>query len=370
MLSFIQIYKIMNSLNRLVQILIITLLFPLVFLNGWLAFRVFDYFKPIITTIVLASLLAFILNFPVSILHARGIKRSYSVGIVFISTLLLIFTLAVTILPLGYEQFSEMTKVIPQWIDSGEQKLLAANTWAANRGLDVDFSRIATELTDKFPSEVEVFGKQLLTFAVEAIDSVSEALVTVVFTFYLLSDGARIWDGMFKKLPSSFAIKLQESFQVNFRNYLIGQVALALLMGVSLTIVFLLLQVPFGLVFGLGIGILSLIPFGDVVSLAVITLIIASHDIWLAARVLAVSAVIDQLIDQAVAPRLLGSFTGLRPIWVLTSLLVGTYVGGLLGLLIAVPIAGVIKDTLSGSTDKTNAVEADAPSMLTTESAP
>ncbi|TWH41031.1 AI-2E family transporter [Dulcicalothrix desertica] len=360
----------MNSLNRLVQLLIITLLFPLVFLNGWLAFRVFDYFKPIITTIVLASLLAFILNFPVSILHARGVKRGYAVGIVFISALLLIFTLGVTILPLGYEQFNEMTKVIPEWIDSGQQKLLTANSWAANRGFDVDFSRIATELTDKLPSEVEFFGNRLFTFAVEAIDSVSEALVTVVFTFYLLSDGARIWDGIFKKLPTSFAVKLQESFQQNFRNYLIGQVALAVLMGVSLTVVFLVLQVPFGLVFGLGIGVLSLIPFGDVVSLAVITLIIASHDIWLAARVLAVSVVIDQLIDQAVAPRLLGSFTGLRPIWVLTSLLVGTYVGGLLGLLIAVPVAGVINDALKGWVDKTNAVEGDAPSMLTTDSAP
>jgi predicted PurR-regulated permease PerM len=360
----------MNSLNKLVQLLIITLLFPLVFLNGWLAFRAFDYFKPIITTIVLASLFAFILNFPVSILHNRGIKRAQAVGIVFTSTLLLIFALGVTVLPLCYEQFNEMTKTIPEWIDSGQQKLLAANTWAANRGLDVDFSRIATQLTDKLPSEVEFFGNRLLTFAVEAIDSVSEALVTVVFTFYLLSDGARIWDNIFKQLPSEFAIKLQQSFQLNFRNYLIGQVALALLMGVSLTTVFLVLQVPFGLVFGLGIGILSLIPFGDVLSLAVITLIIASHDIWLAARVLPASVVIDQLIDQAVAPRLLGSFTGLRPIWVLTSLLVGTYVGGLLGLLIAVPVAGVIKDILSGQVDNTNSVEADAPPILTTPAAP
>jgi predicted PurR-regulated permease PerM len=360
----------MNSLNRLVQLLIITLLFPLIFLNGWLAFRVFDYFKPIITTFVLASLLAFILNFAVSTLHTRGIKRTTAVGIVFISTLLLIFALAITVLPIGYEQFNEMTKVLPQWIDSGEQKLIAANTWAANRGLDIDFSKITTQLTDKLPSELEFFGNRLITFAVEAIDSVSEALVTVVFTFYLLSDGARIWDGLFKKLPSEFGLKLQQSFQQNFRNYLIGQVALALLMGVSLTTVFLVLQVPFGLVFGLGIGILSLIPFGDVVSLAIITLIIASHDIWLAARVLAVSVVIDQLIDQAVAPRLLGSFTGLRPLWVLTSLLIGTYVGGILGLLIAVPVAGVIKDALDGWVNKTNLVGEEAPSILTTDSAP
>jgi predicted PurR-regulated permease PerM len=361
----------MNSLNRLIQWLLITLLFPLVFLNGWLAFRVFNYFKPIVTTLVLASLFAFILNFPVSILVSRGLKRTYAVGIVFITTLIIILTSGVTILPLGFEQFNEMTKVIPEWIDSGQQKLLALNAWASSYRLDVDFSRIATQLTDKFPDEVEFFGNRLLSFAVEAIDSVSEGLVTIVFTFYLLSDGARIWDSIFKKLPASFAFKLQQSFQLNFRNYLIGQVALAVLMGVSLTILFLVLQVPFGLVFGLGIGLLSLVPFGDVVSLAIITLIIASHDIWLAARVLAVSVVIDQLIDQAVAPRLLGSFTGIRPIWVLTSLLIGTYVGGLLGLLVAVPIAGVIKDALENWETITSTIQGkDTPSILTNESAP
>jgi predicted PurR-regulated permease PerM len=139
---------------------------------------------------------------------------------------------------------------------------------------------------------------------------------------------------------------------------LIGQGTLALLIGTSQTLMFLVFQVQFGLLFGLGIGIFSLIPFGDVVSLIVITLIIASHDFWLAVKVLAVAVIIDQIIDQAIAPRLLGSLTGVRPVWVLVSLLVGTYVGGLLGLLVAVPVAGLIKDiidawdSLSGQTDE------------------
>jgi predicted PurR-regulated permease PerM len=80
----------------------------------------------------------------------------------------------------------------------------------------------------------------------------------------------------------------------------------------------------------------------------VITLLIASHDFWLGVKVLVVAFVVDQVIDQAIAPRLLGSFTGLRPVWVLISLVVGTYVGGLLGLVVAVPLAGFIKSTADG----------------------
>jgi predicted PurR-regulated permease PerM len=199
---------------------------------------------------------------------------------------------------------------------------------------------------------LEYFSHKIFSVIIETIDSISEAIVTVVITFYLLLDGSRIWESIFKKLPWSLSEKINQSIQKNFQNYLIGQCTLALLMGTSQTLLFLAFKVQFGLLFGLAIGFLSLIPFGDVVSLIVITLIIATHDIWLAVKILAVAIVIDQVIDQAIAPRLLGSFTGLRPIlrpiWVLTSLLVGTYVGGLLGLLIAVPVAGLLKDAVDG----------------------
>jgi predicted PurR-regulated permease PerM len=338
----------MASLNQLLQWLVLTLLFPLIFLNAWLAFQFFEYFQPIITTFVLASLLAFILNYPVSVLQERGVKRGYAVGLVFASALIIIIASGVTIVPVVLEQFNEMGEVVPRWIDSSEQKLLALNNWASSHRLKVNFSQIFMQLTDRLPTELEYFGNRLLKFAINAFDSISEALITIVITFYLLADGERIFNGIFEKLPSSIGEKIKRSLQSNFQNYLIGQIALALLMGVSITTVFLILQVPFGLVLGLGVGILSLIPFGDVASLAIITLLLATHDIWLALKVVAVSVVVDQLIDQAIAPRLLGSFTGLRPIWVLTSLLVGTFLGGLLGLLIAVPVAGIIKDALEG----------------------
>lgn len=360
------------SLNQLLKWLIFTLLFPLIFLNGWLAFQFFQYFQPLVTTLVLATLLAFILNYPVSILEERGVKRSYAITLVFFSTILILGALGIILIPIALDQFHEMVKQLPVWIDANEQKIQFLNDWAVNHRLKVNLSQIFTQITDQLPNELEFLGDKIFSVIVDTIDSISEALVTVVLTFYFLADGERIWDGIFKKLPLSFGKQVRESIQKNFQNYLIGQVVLAFLMGFSLTVVFLVLKVPFALLFGLGVGILSLIPFGDVASLAVITLIIASHDFWLAVKVVAVSVVVDQLIDQAIAPRLLGSFTGLRPIWVLISLLVGTYVGGLLGLLIAVPVAGFIKDAAdnfvsSSDSSDTNVGDEKSPEMLTNE---
>ncbi|MBN3910345.1 MAG: AI-2E family transporter [Nostoc sp. NMS1] len=355
------------SLNQLVKWLIFTLLFPLIFLNGWLAFLLVKNFQPVVTILVLATLLAFVLNYPVAILQKRGVKRGYAVSLVFISALIIIVALGITLVPIVLEQSHEMVKILPQWIDSSEEKLQVLNDWFFRHKLNVNLSQLLTQFTDQLPNELEFITDKLLSIIVDTIDSVSDALIIVVLTFYLLLDGPIIWEWTFKKLPGNFAQQVKQSIQQNFQNYLIGQGTLALLMGVSETLMFLAFQVQFALLFGLGVGLLSLIPFGDVVSLVVITLILATHDFWLAVKVLAVAFVIDQLIDQAIAPRLLGRFTGLRPIWVLIALLVGTNVGGVLGLLIAVPIAGFIKDAADGfskSGDSENVVKSEVASEL------
>ncbi|MBD2295867.1 AI-2E family transporter [Anabaena sphaerica FACHB-251] len=334
------------SLEQLLKWLILTLLFPLIFLNGWLLFLLLQYFQPLVTTLILAVLLAFILNYPVSVIQRWGIKRNYAVTLVVLATVIILAAVGIILIPIILEQFHEMAKLLPQWIEDSSAKLQKLNIWVFGQRWQLDLSQILTNIINRLPNELEYISDKLFSLIVNTIDSISEALITVVLTIYLLIDGERIVEGLLKKLPGNFGQAVKNSLQQNFQNYLIGQISLALLMGFSQTLMFLVFRVQFGLLFGLGVGILSLIPFGDVVSLIIIISIIASHDFWLAVQILAVAVVIDQLIDQAIAPRLLGKFTGIRPIWVIISLLMGTYIAGVLGLLIAVPVAGVIKDTV------------------------
>lgn len=334
------------SLNQLLKWLILTLLFPLICLNGWLLFKLVQFFQPLVSILVFSALLAFILNYPTSLLEKWQIKRNYAVALVFIAAILTLIILAITVLPVILVQFQEIVKILPQWIDSSEIKLQVLNTWVFKQRLQVNFSQVLTDVFNRLPNELELIFNRLFSLIIDAIDSVSDVLITIVLTFYLLIDGERISKAIFSKLPANISDFVQNSLQQNFQNYLIGQISLALLIGITQTLMLLIFRVKFGLLFGLGIGILSLIPFGDVVSLIIITLIIASHNLWLSVQVLAAAVVIDQIIDQAIAPRLLSKFTGIRPIWVIISLLIGTYLGGIIGLLIAVPVAACIKDAV------------------------
>ncbi|MBE9018702.1 AI-2E family transporter [Chroococcidiopsidales cyanobacterium LEGE 13417] len=333
-----------GSKNKLWQWLAIALPFPLLVFNGWLALLVFQYFQPLIAIFGLAAVLAFILNYPVQWLQQRQVQRQYAVFLVFLIALVTSIALGITLIPLLVEELSEGARLLPQWIDAGTAKLKMIDTWVETQQLPFDLTHLTTQVSDRLPDELQFLGEELVMLIIGTIDSVSEAILTVVLTFYLLLDGERLWRGVFGRLPSRWSIPLQRSLQQNFQNYLIGQVALAALVGTDMTLAFVALGVPFGLLFGLGIGAMTLIPFGDVLSFSLVGLLVAVHDFWLGAKTLAVAVVVDQIIDQAIAPRLLGSFTGLSPIGVLIALAVGTKIGGLLGLITAVPIASCLKN--------------------------
>lgn len=335
-----------GSNNKVHQWLTLGLPFPLIVFNGWLALQVFHYFQPLVTIFGLAALLAFILNYPVQFLQQRQVHRNYAVVLVFLLALVVLVAFGITLIPILIVQLNEGAKLLPHWIDTGTQKLQSFSDWAGTQNLPVNLRQLVTQLSDRLPDELQSLAEELLNLALEALDSVSEVILTIVLAFYLLLDGERIWNGLFRRLPARFGLTLQHSLQHNFQNYFIGQIALATLVGLAMTLAFLALGVPFGILFGFGVGIMTLIPFGDVLSFCLVSLLVAAHNYWLGAKTFVVAVVIDQIIDQAIAPRLLGSFTGLSPVGVLAALAVGTKVGGLLGLLTAVPLASCLKDIL------------------------
>ena len=115
------------------------------------------------------------------------------------------------------------------------------------------------------------------------------------------------------------------------------------MISVSMTIAFLIMQVPYGLLFGLTVGILGMVPYGAAVATVAVSILAAFISIWLGLRVLVVAVVIEQVVESAIAPKLVGGFIGLNPVWILVSLLIGTRLGGFLGLIVAVPVASAIK---------------------------
>lgn len=348
-----------GSIETLLRSLKPWITLPLIALNGWVLLHLFRYFEPLITIFILAAVLAFVLNYPVRFLEKHGTKRGYAVLLVLLGSLIVLAGVTVTLIPAVLTQLSEIGSLLPTWVASLQEKLQLLEAWAVSRRLPVNVSQLVSQVSDRLPAELQALADQSVSIALSAVDSLTDVLLTGVLTFYLLLDGRRVWDGIFRWLPVDDHDRLRRVLQTDFHHYFIGQATLGLLMGVSMTLAFFILHVPYSLLLGLLVGAVTLIPFGDTVVLVTIGLLMATQDLGLGIRTLTVAVVVDQLVDQAVAPRVLGSITGLKPIWVLLSILVGTKVLGLAGLLTAVPLASFAKTLLDGGLEEPETKEAE-----------
>ena len=319
------------------------LLLPLIVINGWLFLVVFNYFESLITIVIAATLLSFILDYPVRLLQRFKIKRSLSILIVLLFVISSLAIVGITLVPIIIEQLNQLLEKLPSWLSSGSEQLQYLEAWAKNRNFPISVSSIGADLLSRLSVQLQQLSGQILGSVFSALSSILDILLTTVLTFYLLLQGQEIWDNLFKLFPQNLANKIRFALRDTFHDYFVGQITVALIMGSTITTAFLILRIPFGLLFGVGVGIAAIFPFGAALSIAIVSFLVALKSIWLGLKVLAVAVVIEQIVENAVAPRLLGEFTGLNPALILFSLLAGAKIAGFLGLILAVPLASLIR---------------------------
>jgi predicted PurR-regulated permease PerM len=325
----------------------IALFAPLVVLNGWAISIFFNYFHSLIVILVGASVLAFLLNYPVSWMEHHGARREQVAILVFLLALSILLALGVTLFPLALTQAQQLVARLPELIDSGRSQLMILNEKAETFGLPINLDALVVQINDRVKAELQAIAGQVLNLAVVTFTSLLDFLLTMVLTFYLLQHGSELWESLVEWLPSKFRDPFSQTVRLSFQNFFITQLILSTCMASAMIPAFLWLKVPFGLLFGLTIGIMALVPFGGSVGIALTTLLVALQDFSMGVRVLIAAVIIQQILENLIAPRILGSFTGLNPVWILISVLTGARIGGLLGVIVAVPTAVVIKTALS-----------------------
>ncbi|AUT03181.1 AI-2E family transporter [Nostoc sp. CENA543] len=336
-----------QTLTPIARIGAIALFAPLLVLNGWAFAAIFNYFHSLIVILVGASVLAFLLNYPVSWMEYHGAKREQVAVLVFLLALSVLLALGVTLFPLALTQAQQLVARIPELIDSGRSQLMMLNEKAEVIGLPVNLDALVVQINDRVKGQLQAIAGQVLNLAVVTFTSLLDFLLTMVLTFYLLQHGGELWESLVEWLPTRFREPFSQTVRLSFQNFFITQLILSTCMASALIPTFLWLKVPFGLLFGLTIGIMALVPFGGSVGIALTTSLVALQDFSMGVKVLIAAVIVQQILENLIAPRILGSFTGLNPVWVLISVLTGARIGGLLGVIVAVPTAVIIKTALS-----------------------
>lgn len=342
----------MISYQKLPRWVKIGLTFPLVFLNGWLAVILYQSLEPISSIVIAACLITFLLYYPITLLEQRGLQRAWAIASVLVLAIVLVSVLSLWLLPIVFQQLEEFSDRLPAWLEEVQQQVASLDKIPIFQSIPVDLNHLTAELTSQVSQTLQLASSQIIILSFDIVNSALNLLLILTLTIFLVFSGKPLWRGLLNWLPTPWNAQVPDSLSQSFEAYFGGQAIIATIQSVALMTVFLLLQIPFGLLFGLVIGLASLFPFGGSLSIALISSLLAVQNIWLGLKVLLVAIAAGQIIENVIAPRLIGGMTGLNPAVVFISLLTGAKVGGILGILLAVPIAGFIKrmtDNLSSA---------------------
>ena len=183
-------------------------------------------------------------------------------------------------------------------------------------------------------------------------DGLATVFFALIFSVYFLRDMPKLknyWGRVFeviipKKAKSTLDTLIKDADKV-FSGYIRGQAIDAFMVGVVVSIVFSIIGIQYAIVIGLLIGFVNLIPYmGPVVGYSSIVIVgIATGD-YKSMVIAAIALLIIQAIDgNLIYPKLLSTSVNIHPMIVIISLTVGASIGGLVGMIVAVPTGALVK---------------------------
>ena len=195
-------------------------------------------------------------------------------------------------------------------------------------------------------------SSQLGNLANNLKDGLATAFFALIFSVYFLLDMPKLkdyWGKVFgiilpNKVKSTLDTLIKDADKV-FSGYIRGQAIDAFMIGVVVSIVFSIIGIQYAIVIGLLIGLGNLIPYmGPIVGYSSIVIVgIATSD-YKSMVIAAIALLIIQAIDgNLIYPKLLSTSVNIHPMIVIISLTVGASIGGLAGMIVAVPTGALIK---------------------------
>ena len=192
----------------------------------------------------------------------------------------------------------------------------------------------------------------MLVSAANLVMSLVGAAFGALYLFFLLLDYdyyTTAWINWLPRTQRNFFRRLSEDLGNNMRGYFRGQALVALSNCVMFTLGFWIIGLPMPLGMGLFVGLISFIPYVQVVGfapaavLALMEMSDTGRSFWgLMALVLLVYIVVQVLQDTVFTPRIMGKIMGLSSAMVLLSLSIWSYMAGIIGLIIALPLTTII----------------------------
>ena len=294
---------------------------------------VIDIIAILIFAIIIASAIEPILRFA----EGKRVPRIISLIVIYLVFLVFFAAFLYIIFPLLLDQFRDFTENYPTYFGKLEE---AAGTVTFLPGFSANIHNLLVQLTEQIPNFTS-----LIQYASQIFGGILSLLVVVVVSFYLALFPRALDDFLKSIMPvqfESYALDLWTRAQRKMGLWLQAQIVLSLIMGIVVFIGLWALGVKYAFLVAIVATIFEIVPFvGPIVTGAVATLFAVSQSPTLGLWTLIFFVVAQQLENHILVPIFSKRLIGLNPVAVIIALLIGAKLGGILGVLLAVPLLAV-----------------------------
>jgi len=307
---------------------------------------------PVLAPVLLAIALAYVLDGVVDLLERCKTPRMLAITIAGGGALLLILFALLAVLPLLTEQVGRLVTHAPQYVQSIREMFLQLQSNHAE-WINPDFLQ---KVIAAIAAKLQEWGGALLTFSIASIPGMITLLVYAVLVpvmvFFFLKDKHLIIDWMQQFLPKERSLlqRVWAELDTQIGNYIRGKFWEAFIVGVAMWLVFWWMGHEYAVLLGVLTGISVWIPF---VGAAVVTIpvILLSFFQWgwidtMAYSVLAY-AVVQAIDANVIVPWLFSEIVNLHPIAIIVAILLFGSLWGIVGVMIAIPMAALVKSVVS-----------------------
>jgi len=330
-------------MNRTIEISSGTILRTIfILLLLWFLFLVRDILALVFIAIIIVSAIDPIVDW----FQKKKVPRSLTVlvvYVVFLSIFGLVFGLLIP--PLSSE-IRGLGESFPQLAEKFSGYFRIAQDYAVSYNLQQQI----TNFTDNFAEKVSQIGSSVFSGTISFIGGIFSLIVVLSIAFYM-----SVQEKGIKKFFASLASEehrdyisgLVDRVQFKMGRWLQGQLFLMLIIFVLDYLGLLIIGAPYALVLALIAGILEIIPYiGPVISALIAVAISFLHSPLTGLLVLGLFILVQQLEGYVLTPLVMKRAVGLNPVVVILALIIGAKLAGVIGIIIAVPVATVIGEVV------------------------
>lgn len=334
--------------------------------------KIWELFSPF----AVGAVLAFVFNVPMRAIERplesirnQNIRRTFSL-VLTIAALMLVVTFVVELLvPQIHLTVDSLSQQIPAFVEKTAASLVVL------MDENPDLKAWILEALNQQSIEWSTFLKDTLTIVGESVSSVMgsafsvignvtgaivNTVISIVFAIYCLCrkeilarQGRRILYSLLPEHRSDEIIRVFRLVNVTFSNFISGQCLEAVILGCLFAVVMALLKMPYIPLVSVIIAVTALIPVvGAFVGCIVGAFFILVNDPVQALTFVAMFLVLQQLENNLIYPRVVGTSIGLPGMWVLVAVTVGGELLGVAGMFVMIPLAAVAYTLAREFTDK------------------